>query len=393
MGLTGGFGLPRSFCRAVFTSGFFLESVAGVDGCAGSFDTCAVGMAFGFGVSAGGAESVEAGVDGAVAIGAPSGLTICEATGAVAGFGVPARGAESVEAGVDGADAIGGPSGLIAFAAAGAAAVFGVSIRGGAESGEAGAGGAVAIGGTAGLIALGAADGAAIFGASIRGGVEGGEAATDGAVAFGAPSGLIACEAADGAAVFGASAGGGDASGEAATDGAVAIGAPSGPILCEATSAGAWFGGAAVNAGAAEPGELEGSRACSFCGLTWLSVAATGGSCSGRSGALFMRAKLTPIMAAPASASPPAISFQLRDLGLVDFGRSVRGPIDFLAFARAGRSACGRRLSRSGELDLAAVDAEGGGALGAGVDDSSARFNSASMSSEFTCRFGAPCMA
>ena len=32
-----------------------------------------------------------------------------------------------------------------------------------------------------------------------------------------------------------------------------------------------------------------------------------------------MRAKLTPDAAAPASASPPAISFQLRELGLVDF--------------------------------------------------------------------------
>jgi hypothetical protein len=31
-----------------------------------------------------------------------------------------------------------------------------------------------------------------------------------------------------------------------------------------------------------------------------------------------MKAKLTPIVAATASASPPAISFQLRELGLVD---------------------------------------------------------------------------
>jgi hypothetical protein len=42
---------------------------------------------------------------------------------------------------------------------------------------------------------------------------------------------------------------------------------------------------------------------------------------------------------------------------------------------------------------LGAVDAEGGGALGARVDDSSACFNSTSISSAFTCRFGAPCMA
>jgi hypothetical protein len=227
------------------------------------------------------------------------------------------------------------------------------------------------MGSPSGLIACGAADGAAVFGSSARGGAESGEAGLDGAFAIGSPSGLIACEAADGAAVFGASARGGVESGEAGADDPVAIGAPSGPILCEGTSVAAWFGGAGVNAGAAdskpkearfgastsafppagsEPpvagavlawgrvpklpackgtacelscigawGELEGSRVCSSCGLTRLSVAATGGSRSGRSGTLFMRAKLTQIVAAPASASPPAISFQLRELGLVDF--------------------------------------------------------------------------
>ena len=69
----------------------------------------AVCVAFGFGVSArGGAESVEAGVGGAVALDALSGLTICEATVGAAVFGASARGgAESVEAGVGGAVAIG----------------------------------------------------------------------------------------------------------------------------------------------------------------------------------------------------------------------------------------------------------------------------------------------
>jgi hypothetical protein len=43
-------------------------------------------VAFGFGISAGSTESVEAEVDGTVAIGVPSGLTICEATAATAGF-------------------------------------------------------------------------------------------------------------------------------------------------------------------------------------------------------------------------------------------------------------------------------------------------------------------
>src|SRR6185437_16218543 len=51
-----------------------------------------------------------------------------------------------------------------------------------------------------------------------------------------------------------------------------------------------------------------------------------------------------------------------------------------------------RQLSWPAELGLDGVDAAGGG-RGAGVDDSSARFNSASISSAFTCRFGAPCMA
>ncbi len=164
------------------------------------------------------AELVEAGVDGAVAIGEPTGLIACEAADGVAVFGVSARGGvEGGEAGVDGAVAIGGPSGLIACEAADGAAVFGVSARGGVEGAEAGADGAVAIGGPSGLIACEAADGLAVFGASARGGVETGEAGLSGAVAIGAPSGLIACEAADGLAVFGASTRGGAELGEAAS--------------------------------------------------------------------------------------------------------------------------------------------------------------------------------
>jgi hypothetical protein len=218
----------------------------------------------------------------------------------------------------------------------------------------------------------------------------------DGAVALGARSGRIACGAADGAGVFGASARGGDDSGKAGVDGVVPIGAPSGPILCEATNVAAWFSGAGVKAGIAEPGELEGSRVCSFCGLASPSDAATEGSRSGRSGALFRKAKLAHTAATPASASAPAVSFQRRGLGLVDFWRSVRGTIELSAFALTGRSLprsiCDRELLRSEEPDLGPVDAEGGGALGARVDDSSARFNSASISSAFTCRFGAPCI-
>jgi hypothetical protein len=123
MGLTGGFGLPRSLCRAVFTSGFFFESA--LDSSADSSD--AVGVAFGFGLSARGADWVEAGVDGADAMGVPSGLVACEAADGAAVFGASARGGvETGEAGVGGAVAIGAPSGLAACEeAADGAAVFG----------------------------------------------------------------------------------------------------------------------------------------------------------------------------------------------------------------------------------------------------------------------------
>jgi hypothetical protein len=299
MGLTGGFGLPRSLCRAVFTSGFFFESA--LDSSSDSFDADAVGVAFGFGLSAKGADWVEAGVDGADAMGVPSGLVACEAADGAAGFGVSARGGvETGEAGVDRADAIGAPSGLVAFEAI---------------------------------------DGAAVFGASARGGVDTGEAGVGGAVAMGVPSGLVAFEGIDGAAVFGVSARGGVETGEAGVGGADAIGVPSGRILCVVTSVAPWFSGAGAKVGAAggvpklpacegaacglscigARGAFAGSTVCSFCGLTTLSVAAAEGWRSVRSGALFVKAKLTPIMAAPASATPPAISFQLRAPGLVDF--------------------------------------------------------------------------
>ena len=131
--------------------------------------------------------------------------------------------------------------------------------------------------------------------------------------------------------------------------------------------------------------------------LTKRAVAAAEGSRSGRFEALFIKAKLTPTVAAAASASPPPISFQLPGLSLVDFCRAGRGPTDMSALALTGRppslSICDRPFSQPGELDLAAVDAEGGGAPGASVEASTTRFNSASMSSALTCRFGAPCMA
>ena len=144
---------------------------------------------------------------------------------------------------MDGAVAIGAPSGLIACEAADGAAVFGASARGGVEPVEAGVGGAVAIGGPSGLIACGAADGAAVFGASARGGVELVEAGVGGAVAIGGPSGLIGCEAATG-----------PPSSAPRREAARSRSKPEGrarcrnwrPVragpLCEVTGAAAWFG-------------------------------------------------------------------------------------------------------------------------------------------------------
>ena len=196
-------------------------------------------------------------------------------------------------------------------------------------------------------------------------------------------------------------------------DGPDAIGAPSGPIRWVGTWTAGELGGTGVNAGAASkpkearfgaPGaafsgtgigalfaeaslagggassaptasacratpinegeSLEGLRAGSFCDLTGPAAEVTEGSRSGRFGALLMRAKLTPIAAAAASAIPPAIGVQLRERGLVAFWRSVRGPIDLSTIALSGGSIpqCDRRVSRRGEPDLGVVDAEGGGA-------------------------------
>jgi hypothetical protein len=170
IGLTGGVGPLRGFCSDAFPGGFFFESIFGVDSRADSFDTCAADGAFGFGVSAGGAESVEAGVDGAAAIGAPSGLTTCAATEAAAGFGASARGDESVDAGVDGAAAIGAPSGLTICAATDGAGGFGASTRC-VKSVDAGVDGDAAIGSPSGLmICEGTETAAELSGASVNAG-------------------------------------------------------------------------------------------------------------------------------------------------------------------------------------------------------------------------------
>jgi len=120
------------------TAGGGVKAVeAGVDGAVASdalvgLTICGAPVgADGFCVSAGGgAELVAAGVgdavasDGGVATGAFSGLTICGAAVSTAGFGVPAGCAESVRAGVDGAVATGAPSGPILTVGTGMAASF-----------------------------------------------------------------------------------------------------------------------------------------------------------------------------------------------------------------------------------------------------------------------------
>ena len=188
------------------------------------------------------AELVEAGVDGAVASDALSGLTICGAPVGAAVFGVSARdGAESVEAGVDGVVAIGSPSGLIICEATGMAAELG------------GAG-----------VNAGAADSKpeeARLGASTS--------------AF-PPAGT-----------------------EPLFAGAVVASG-------RASKAPACKGAACWLSCISERESLEGLRVCSFCDPTSPLVAASESSRSGRFGALFMRAKLTQTAAAPASASPPA---------------------------------------------------------------------------------------
>jgi hypothetical protein len=77
-----------AFAETVFREVFLTESIFGFDGRAASVETYAVAVALacGFGVSAGSGEPVEAGVDGAVAVGTPSWLAACGATGARAGF-------------------------------------------------------------------------------------------------------------------------------------------------------------------------------------------------------------------------------------------------------------------------------------------------------------------
>jgi hypothetical protein len=76
------------------------------------------------------------------------------------------------------------------------------------------------------------------------------------------------------------------------------------------------------------PALFDSSTVCPpLCGLTGSSVATTASSRFDRSGTLFMTTKVTPIMDAPASASPPAASFKLRAMGVVAFRKTVGRPL------------------------------------------------------------------
>ena len=274
-----------------FSDGFFFESI--FDGSADSLDTEAVRVAFGFAVGAGeGAESVEARMGGSGAIDALSGLAICGAAVGAAGFGASAAGgAESVEARAD----------------------------------------AVAIGALSGLTVCGAGDGAAVFGVSAGSGAEAVEAGMGGAVAIGVPSSLIACEGARMAGVLGGTAvnaGAADSIREAARFGASSAFPPAAnePLFAGAGLAAGSVSEAPACRGAvcrppwiSERESLEGVRRRSFCGLTRPSVAGMEDSRSGPSAGLYVRAKLAPTTATPASPIAPAVSVQRCERGLTDF--------------------------------------------------------------------------
>ena len=180
---------------------------------------------------------------------------------------------------------------------------------------------------------------------------------------------------------FGVSAGSDAEPVEAGADGAVTVGAPSWLAVCGATGAGAGFAGTGANAGATDsqpkeagcggasatasgpagseapragavmasgrdskaptsedsvgrlscvggPALFDGLRVCApLCSPTGPSVATPVSSRFDTSGVVFMAAKVTPIMAAPASASPPATSFQFRAMGVIAFRKTIGCPL------------------------------------------------------------------
>ena len=144
-------------------------------------------------------------------------------------------------------------------------------------------------------------------------------------------------------------------------------------------------------------GELEGSGVCSFCGLTGPSLAGDGGLGFGRFRRFAHKSKAHTNRGCDRQREPARYQFPASGIGP---GRPLKlsprsGRLVVVRFSRTAASVAFviASVAGPGKLGLGAVDAEGGGASGVCVDDSSARFNSASMSSAFICRFGAPCMA
>jgi hypothetical protein len=272
----------------------------------------------------------EAGAGGAAAIDPLSGSTSRGAAGA-ADFGVPAKGgAESVEAGVDSAVAGDALSGLAVCGAVDGAAGFGVSGREGAESVEDGVDAAVTTDALLGLVICGAAVRAAGFGVSAGGGAESVEEGVDGGGAMSEPSGLILTVTTGVAAWFNGAevnAGAVDSRPEEARFGVATSAVPPAgtePLFAVLASgrvsvAPAFKGAASRLSSIAGRESLEGSEVCSFCDPSGPFVVATESSSVRRSGTLFTNAKPAPTAAAAASAIAPTVRLQRRDLGLLGF--------------------------------------------------------------------------
>lgn len=268
----------------------------------------------------------EAVAGGAAAIDPLSGSTSRGAAGA-ADFGVPGKGgAESVEAGVDSAVAGDALSGLAVCGAVDGAAGFGVSGREGAESVDA----AVTTDALLGLVICGAAVRAAGFGVSAGGGGESVEEGVDGGGAMSEPSGLILTVTTGVAAWFNGAevnAGAVDSRPEEARFGVATSAVPPAgtePLFAVLASgrvsvAPAFKGAASRLSSIAGRESLEGSEVCSFCDPSGPFVVATESSSVRRSGTLFTNAKPAPTAAKAASAIAPTVRLQRRDLGLLGF--------------------------------------------------------------------------
>ena len=158
------------------------------------------------------------------------------------------------------------------------------------------------------------------------------EAGADGAVAAGAASGLAICGgggAATGAGGAGVNEGAADSKPKEAGRGASTPASPrtgGEPSVAGAVRASGRVSKAPACKSAAGPpccisrrASLEGATVSSFRGLASPSFATAESWRGGGFGASCMSAKLAQIINAPANASPPAVSFQLRERSVVDW--------------------------------------------------------------------------